>query len=106
MGQRDLHHADAVGLAELLDLAMDEKLGLSQSVVDDLNVGELVAAGPARAHGLEEGLLGGEAGGEVEGRPVLGLAVGDLGRREELLPEAAGAEELVLDPLNLDDVRS
>src|SRR5512137_1042310 len=106
MGQRDLHRADAVGLAELLDLAVDEELGLAQRVVDDLDLGELVAARPARAHGLEEGLLGGKAGGEVLGRPVLGLAVGDLGRGEELGLEAFRADELLLHPLDLDDVRS
>ncbi len=35
---------DAVGLAELLDLAVDEELGLAQGVVDDLDLVELVAA--------------------------------------------------------------
>src|SRR5512136_1848876 len=106
MGQRDLHRADAVGLAELLDLAVNEKLGLAEGVVDDLDLGELVAARPARAHGLEEGLLGREPGGEVKARPVLGLAVGDLGRGEELGLEVLGPDELLLHPLDLDDVRS
>ncbi len=106
MGERDLHRADAVGLAELLDLAVDEELGFAQGVVDDLDLRELVTARPARAHGLQEGLLGSEAGGEVEGRTVLGFAVGDLGRGEELGLEALRADELVLDPLDLDDVRS
>ena len=104
VGERYLHSGDVAGAAEFLHLAVDDDLRFAQGVVHDFDFGKFVAAAPARAHGLEEGLLGGEAGGEVLGGAVLGFAVGDLARREELGPEARGPFEFLPDPLNFDDV--
>jgi hypothetical protein len=42
----------------------------------------------------------------MHGRAVFGFAVGDLGRGEEFGFKALRADELLLDPLDLDDVRS
>lgn len=105
MGDGDADLADAAVEGGVAGAAADEDAGAAGGVVADLEVGPADAAGPAGADGLEDGLLGGPAAGEVLEGVLAALAVVDLA----LGVDAAEEELAVLldhlaDPGDLDDV--
>src|SRR4030065_1161515 len=97
---------DAVFLAEALHFPLQEQFGLALLVVQDLDIDKAVAASPAGADGLEEGLFGGEPGGEILGALGLRFTVGNLPGGKNPLFQAFCPAELLFYALDFDDVRA
>src|SRR4030042_4800346 len=106
MGKRNMEARDAVLLAELLHFSLDHELRLPPLIVQEFDIDEPVAARPSGSDGLEEGLFGGEPGGEMLGALGFRLAVGDFPGGKYPLFQAFGPGELFFDAPDLDDIRA
>ena len=79
--------------------------GFAGGVVEDFHVGPGDVAAPAGAEDFEDGFLGGEAAGEVDGGEFVGEAVGLFGGGEAAVEEMAAVVGVeARDAVHFDDI--